>query len=321
MTTRARVAGVAPEKTIRQSLRQEKIHRIKKMRLLYLLFLIPLIQLVIFRYIPIYGLIIAFKDFRYGLGFWRSPWNNFAHFRVLFDSPFFGRILRNTIIISLMRIGFGFPAPIILALLVNELRSTSFKRVVQSISYLPHFMSWVVLSGIIIEILSPQRGPVGYIFSLLDKPAPNLLISTKFFRPMLIVTGIWQSVGWASIVYLAALSGIDPELYESAAVDGANRYRMAIHITLPSLIPVMTVLFILRLGQILNAGFDQILNLYNPLVYEVADILDTAVYRIGIYQRTYDFATAMSLFKSAIGVTLIVITNSVIRRFSDYGVW
>ncbi len=291
------------------------------MKLLYLLFLIPLIQLIIFRYIPIYGLIIAFKDYRYNLGFWRSPWNNFEHFKILFESPFFGRIIRNTIIISLMRIGFGFPAPIILAILINEVRSTAFKRTVQSISYLPHFMSWVVLSGIIIELLSPQRGPVGYIYSLLGKPAPNLLINPQFFRPMLIVTGIWQGVGWGTIVYLAALSGIDPELYEAAAVDGANRFQMALRITLPSLVPVMTVLFILRLGQILNAGFDQIFNLYNPLVYDVADILDTAVYRIGIFNRKYDFATAMSLFKSAIGVSMIVVTNSIIKRFSDYGVW
>lgn len=291
------------------------------MQLLYLLFLIPLVQLIIFRYIPIYGLIIAFKDYRYNLGFWGSPWNNFEHFRLLFESPFFARIIRNTLVISLMRIGFGFPAPIILALLINEVRGTGFKRTVQSISYLPHFMSWVVLSGIIIELLSPQRGPLGYLFSLMGRPAPNLLIDTRFFRPMLIVTGIWQSVGWGTIVYLAALTGIDPSLYESAAVDGANRFQMAMKITLPSLVPVMTVLFILRLGQILNAGFDQIFNLYNPLVYEVADILDTAVYRIGIFNRNYDFATAMSLFKSAIGVTLIVITNTVMRRFSEYGVW
>jgi putative aldouronate transport system permease protein len=314
-------SGSIVDKSLRRTLRQEKLRTAKKMKLLYLLFLIPLLQLIIFRYIPIYGLIIAFKDYRYNLGFWGSPWNNFEHFKILFESPFFGRILRNTIVISLMRIGFGFPAPIILALLINEIRGTAFKRTIQSISYLPHFMSWVVLSGILIEILSPQRGPVGHIFNLLGRPAPNLLISTQFFRPMLIVTGIWQSVGWGTIVYLAALAGIDPFLYESSSVDGANRFQMAIHITIPSLVPVMTVLFILRLGAILNAGFDQILNLYNPLVYEVADVLDTAVYRIGIFQRKYDFGTAMSLFKSAIGVTLIIVSNAVIRRFSEYGVW
>ncbi len=291
------------------------------MRLLYVMFALPLVSLIIFRYIPIYGIIIAFKDFNFAKGFLGSDWNNFEHFKFLFGSHYFIRILRNTIVISLLKLMIGFPAPIVLAIMINEIRSLWFKKTLQSISYLPHFLSWVVLAGIIIEIVSPTRGIVGHIFALLDKPAPNVLTSTKFFRPLLIVTYVWQSVGWGSIVYLAAMTSIDPQLYESASIDGAGRFQKAIRITIPSLVPVMTVLFILRLGRLLNAGFDQIFNLYNPMVYKVADIIDTYVYRIGLVERQFDFATAVGLFKNVIGVALIMGSNAIIRKFSDYGVW
>ena len=306
---------------IAKSLRQEKWNKAKRYRLLYLIMAFPIIQLIIFHYIPIYGIIIAFKDYKFNLGFWRSPWNNFYHFKRIFASVYFGRIIRNTLIISFYRIIFGFPAPILLALLINEVENTTFKKTVQSISYLPHFFSWVVLASIMVEILSPTRGFWGYINSVFGREAPNLLTSLTAFRPMLIVTGIWQGIGWGTVVYLAAITGINPELYECAAVEGANRFRMAIHITLPSLVPVITVLVILRLGRILNAGFEQILNLYNPLVYEVADILDTYIYRVGLFGRQYGFGAAVGLFKSAIGVLLIVLTNTIIKKFSDYGIW
>jgi putative aldouronate transport system permease protein len=315
------MSSTVVDEGMRRALRQEKWNRAKNMKLLYLIFLIPLTSLIIFRYIPIYGIIIAFKDYNYAKGFWGSPWNNFEHFRFLFESHYFGRIVGNTVIISLLKIIIGFPAPIILAILINEVRGSTFKKTVQSISYLPHFLSWVVLSGIVIEIVSPDRGIVGYIYSLLGEPAPNILTSTQLFRPLLVVTYVWQSVGWGSIIYLAAMSGIDPELYESAAIDGANRFQQALRITVPSLIPVITILFILRLGQILNAGFDQIFNLYNPMVYPVADIIDTYVYRIGLIQRQFDFGAAVGLFKNVIGVVLIVGSNAIIRRFSEYGVW
>ena len=304
-----------------RKLRGEKWRRAKRYWLLYAIMLFPVVQLIIFHYIPIYGIVIAFKEYRLDMGFLRSPWNDFAHFKRMFASVYFGRIIRNTLIISFYRIAFGFPAPIVLALLINEVQNMRFKKIVQSISYRPHFMSWVVLASIIVEILSPTRGIVGWIYALFGKEAPLLLTSQRAFRPLLIVTGVWQGVGWGTVVYLAALSGIDPELYESAAVDGANRFRMAIHITVPSLVPVMIVLFILRLGHILSAGFDQIYNLYNPLVYEVADILDTYIYRVGLFGRQYAFGTAVGLLKSGIGVILIVGTNAIIRRFSEYGIW
>ena len=315
----ARPARIA--ESYESALRSEKWRRAKRMYALYLLFLVPLVILIIFRYVPIYGLSIAFVDYRYAKGMLGSPWNNFEHFRQLFANPYFARLFRNTVIISVLKLVFGFPAPIILALIINEVQSASFKRTVQSISYLPHFLSWVVLSGIIIEMLSPQRGIVGYIYTLLGMEAPVILYSQGLFRPMLVVTAMWQGVGWGAVIYLAAIAGINPELYESATVDGANRLQMAVRITVPSLIPVIVVLFILNLGYLMEAGFDQILNLYNPLVWEVADIIDTFVYRKGILDRQYDYATAVGLFKSLVGVCLLVATNMIIRRFSEYGIW
>jgi len=293
----------------------------RKMWMLYLFFLVPACLLFIFNYVPMYGVLIAFKKFRIASGILGSPWNDFQNFKDFFATPFFLRILRNTVIISLQRLVFGFPAPIILALLLNEVNHMPFKRVVQTISYLPHFMSWVVLAGIIIEVLSPQRGLVGVIYGLLGMDAPNLMNSRAFFRPMLIATGIWQSVGWGTIIYLAAISSIDPEMYEAAEIDGASRLQRAAHITIPSLVPVIIILFILSIGGILNAGFDQIFNLYSPLVYEVADIIDTYVYRVGITEMRFDYSTAVGLFKNAIGIVLLLGTNLVTRRFSEYGIW
>jgi putative aldouronate transport system permease protein len=299
----------------------EKRQKAKRMWLLYLFFLIPAASLFIFHYIPIYGIIIAFKDYRIGSGILGSQWNNFNHFKLMFANPFFPRILRNTLVISILRLIFGFPAPIMLALLINEVARMSVKRVVQSISYLPHFMSWVVLAGILIEVISPQRGIVGFIYTLLGKQPPNLLTDSRLFRPLLVLTGIWKDVGWGTIIYLASISSIDPGLYESSSIDGANRLQRAIYITIPSLIPVITILIILQIGGVLNAGFDQIFNLYNPLVYEVGDIIDTYVYRVGLIDRRFDFSTAVGLFKNAIGILLLVGTNAIIKRFSEYGIW
>jgi putative aldouronate transport system permease protein len=309
-------------KELAARLRAEKWADAKRMKLLYLFAAVPIGFLVIFHYIPLYGVVIAFKDFSFRKGILRSDWNNFYHFVRFFSTPYIYRILRNTIVISLLRLIFGFPAPIIFAILLNELGNLRFKKVVQSLSYLPHFMSWVVLSGILIEILSPSRGLVGFIYSALGRgEAPLLLMKASAFRSILVISGIWQGIGWGSIIYLAALAGIDPFLYEAATVDGAGRFRMAIHITIPSLIPVMTILLILSLGRILNAGFQQIFNLYNPAVYEVADIIDTYVYRVGLLGREYGFAAAAGLFKNVIGFILVFGTNAVIRKFSDYGIW
>ena len=295
--------------------------KIKKMKLLYLFLLLPVLHVFIFSYMPMYGVQIAFKNFRAIDGIWGSKWNDFQHFIYMFQSQGFFRVLKNTVFISLLRTIFGFPAPIILALLLNELKNIKFKKTIQTISYLPTFMSWVVLSGIFIEVFSPERGIVNYILSLLGV-SPIIFLSSKiYFLPILVSSAIWAGVGWNAVIYIASLSSIDPGLYESADLDGANRLQKALYISLPSLIPVITIIFLLGLSGILDAGFDQIFNMYNPLVYEVADVIDTYVFRSGLQEFRYDFATAVGLFKNVVGVLLVFGTNLFVRRSSSYGVW
>ncbi len=305
----------------RRVLRRQTIARAIRMRPIYLLLLLSMSLLVVFKYGPIYGLIIAFKDYNFYDGALGSPWNDFAHFRRLFKDPFFLRVFFNTFWLSVLRLVFGFPCPIILALLLNEVRVSLYRRVVQTISYLPHFISWVILAGILTEILSPQRGIIAYFYTLMGMEPVHWLTNKATFRGLLVVTGIWQGIGWSSIVYLAALSSIDPGLYESASIDGANRWQKTLRITLPSLIPVMTILFLIQIGNILDESFAQIFNLYNPLVYPVADVFDTYIYRSGIEEAQFDYSAAVGLFKNAAGVTILVAANSIIKRFSEYHIW
>ena len=268
-----------------------------------------------------YGVVMAFKDFRVLKGILHSPWVGFDNFEKLFNTPWFSRILKNTLIISALRILFGFPAPIILALLLNEIRHQRYKKIVQSVSYLPHFLSWVILGGIFRQLLSPSYGAVNAVLNAFGIKSIYFLAEAAYFRGILIITGLWKDVGWSSILYLAAISSIDAEQYESAHLDGANRFQQAIHITVPSIMHVITILFILNLGGILDAGFDQIFNLYNPRVYVVADIIDTYVYRVGIIGFQYSFSVAVGLFKNVIGFALIISANLITRKFSEYGLW
>ncbi|ULL14957.1 sugar ABC transporter permease [Paenibacillus sp. H1-7] len=295
--------------------------RAKRMKALYLMMLLPMLLLFLFHYVPMYGILIAFKKFSPGLGIWNSEWNQFEHFRSLFQDFLFIRALKNTLIISLLKLIVAFPAPIVLALLLNEVKHVLFKKVAQSISYLPHFMSWVILASMVGEVLSPQRGIINHVIHMLGMQPINFLSDKAFFIPTLVATDIWKEVGWGAIIYLAAISSVNPDLYEAADVDGAGRFKKMIHITVPSLVPMIVILFILSLGNILNAGFDQILNLYNPMVYDVADIIDTYVYRKGLEQFQMDYATAVGLFKNVVGVTLILGANAIIRRRSEHGIW
>ncbi|GIP15965.1 protein LplB [Paenibacillus montaniterrae] len=293
----------------------------KKSKYLFLMLVPTLVWYVIFHYGPLYGVQLAFKEFSPMKGIWGSPWVGLEHFKFLFfQSPDFLRIFRNTVLISLYNIVFGFPAPIILALLLNELRFKFFKRIAQSISYIPHFFSWVVLAGIITVMLSPSEGPVNYILKMLGMEPIYFLADTQYFRSTLVATGIWKEIGWGTIIYLAALSGVDPTLYEAAKIDGASRPKQTWYITLPSILPVITIMFILSLGGILNAGFDQIFNLYNPAVYEVADIIDTYVYRAGILGAQFGLTTAVGLFKNIIGITLVLTTNYIVKKLGQEGV-
>lgn len=298
-----------------------KWKQVKKMKQLYLFLIIPAALVIVFNYFPMYGILIAFKNFRIADGILGSPWNDFRHFKNLFNNPGFIRVFRNTVNISLLRLLTGFPAPIILALLLNEIKLIKFKKVVQTMSYLPYFMSWVVLGGIVSEFFSPQRGPINYLLARLGMQPIHFLTSTTYFIPILLITAIWQGVGWGSIIFLASLSTVNLSLYESADIDGANRFQKARYISIPTLIPIMTILFILSLSGILNAGFDQIFNLYNPLVYKVGDIIDTYVYRSGLLELRYDYGAAIGLFKTLVGLILLVGSNIIIRRYSEYGIW
>ncbi len=285
--------------------------------------LIPgLLWYAIFHYGPLYGIQLAFKDFRIVEGIWGSAWVGFKHFEsMFFISEQFPRILKNTIVISFYHIIFGFPAPIILALLFNEIRLKLFKRITQSISYLPHFLSWVVMGGLLAEFLSPSTGVVNYITGLFGVEPIYFMADPNYFRFTLVLSGIWKEIGWGTIIYLAALASIDPTLYEAAIADGANRWKQMIHITIPSILPVISIMFLLRIGGLLDAGFDQVLNLYNAAVYSTGDILDTYVFRVGIQQLQYSLTTAVGLFKNVVGLIMVLSANYIIKKMGQDGLY
>ncbi|MTW87666.1 ABC transporter permease subunit [Virgibacillus dakarensis] len=290
-------------------------------RYLYLLFLPGAILLLVFKYIPMYGISIAFQDFNILLGISGSEWVGFEHFERLFRSSDFPQVLWNTLVISFYKLVASFSLPIILALLLNEVRNTVFKRITQSIVYLPHFISWVIFAGIIVAFLNPVDGLVNYVIGLFGNEPIDLLGSSDHFRAVLVSTDVYKGVGWGTIIYLAAISGVNPELYEAAIMDGAGKFRQMWHITLPAIRPVIIILVILSIGGILEAGFQQIYLLYSPLVYDVGDVIDTYVYREGIQSANYSFATAAGLFKSVIALILIVGANQIARRFGGNGLW
>ncbi len=293
-----------------------------KSRYLFLLLLPAIIWYIIFQYIPMYGALIAFKDFKPMIGIMESPWVGFKHFeRIISGTTDFARVLRNTIVISFLRILFGFPAPILFAILLNEVRNTFFKKITQTISYLPHFLSWVILAGIITQILSPSVGVVNKAIESFGGTPIYFLTKGNWFVFILIFSGVWQGIGWGSIIYIASITSVDPQLYEAAIIDGAGRLKQVIYITLPSITPVITIMLIFTVGGILNAGFDQIFNLYNPVVYDVADIIDTYVYRVGLVSFDYSFSTAVGLFKNLVGFALVILTNLIARRLGEYGIW
>ena len=306
---------------LKQVLRKQTVRRAWRMRDFYILLAPAVVLLFVFKYIPMYGISIAFVDYNIVRGVLGSTWNNFKWFDWVFNDPFFWRVLRNTVILAVLRTIFAFPAPIILALLLNEVRVTPYKRVVQSVSYLPHFLSWVVLSGIVRQLLSMQSGVVPYVMEQVGMEPFTVLTTPEIFRALIMTVTIWQSVGWGTIIFLAALSGVDPQLYESAAIDGTNRWQNVIHITLPALVPVITILFLLSVGNILEFGFDPIFNLYNSNVYEKVDVFETLVYRSGIEGARYSYATAVQLFQNAVGLVVLVGANQIVRRYSEYGVW
>lgn len=292
----------------------------KRYKYMFLLLAPAIVWYIIFSYGPLYGIQLAFKDFVISKGINGSPWVGLKHFHSMINgAQDFHLIIRNTLVISFYHIVFGFPAPIVLALLINEVRVEFFKRFAQTLSYLPHFLSWVVVAGFMFTVLSPSSGIVNSIIGWFGFEPIYFVGKSEYFRFTLISTAIWKEIGWGAIIYLAALAGINPQMYEAAVVDGAGRFKQMLYITLPSLIPVISIMFILRIGHVLDAGFDQVLNMYSPATYKVADILDTYVYRVGLEQMQFSFATAVGLFKNVIALILVLFTNYIVKRAGQEG--
>ena len=311
MTTRASGKAVGPGgKKIRLKRQQKEL----------LFMLLPgFLFFLIYKYFPMYGVLIAFKNFRIKKGILGSPWADplMKNFDSFFKSPYCNQVLRNTVVISLLKVVIGTLSCILLAVLISEVRNQRFKRVVQTATYLPHFLSWVVIYGVIYAIVSESSGLINVMRRAAGQRTIPILTSTTLFTPMLFFTDVWKNAGWGAIVYLAAIAGIDPGLYEAAQIDGASRIQRIWYVTLACIRPTIVIMLILRLGSVMDAGFDQIYNLYNSQVYSVSDIIDTWVYRTGLEQLNYSTATAVGLFKSIISTALVFSVNAITRRWEE----
>ncbi len=301
-------------------MRQKIARDFRRNKYRYLLVLPVVLYFLIFHYKPMYGIIIAFKDYRVTAGIGGSPWVGLKNFQRFFNDFYFWRVLRNTFTISMLSLVFAFPAPILLALLLNEVRSSWIKRTVQTITYMPHFIALVIVCSILTSFCQ-TNGAINDIIAFFGGERQNLLSQKELFYPIYILSGVWQSVGWDSIIYLAALSGIDQELYEAAKVDGAGRIRQMISITLPGIMPTISMLLILKLGHVLSVGYEKILLLYNPMTYEVADVISTYVYRKGLLEADYSYATAIGLFNSVINVIILLVANKVSKKMGQSGLF
>jgi len=299
---------------------------IDKMRLrqnwdLYVMLLPVIAFVVIFSYIPMYGVQLAFREFVPTRGIWNSPWVGFSHFTRFFNSFFFQRVVRNTLSINIYQLIVGFPAPIILALLINEVRSKHFRKTVQLVTYAPHFLSVVVVVGMLNRLLSFNNGIVNHMIVRMGGERFNFIASPEWFQTLFVFSGVWQSTGWSAIIYIAAISSIDTQLYEAATVDGANKLQRLFYITIPSIIPTAIILLILESGRIMNVGFERIFLMQNPLNMETADVIATFVYRSGLLGAQFGFATAVGLFNSVINFVLIIVVNYIARRVGDTSLW
>ncbi|MCU6712296.1 ABC transporter permease subunit [Paenibacillus sp. J5C_2022] len=288
---------------------------------LHLMVWLGMVFVLIFCYVPMFGVAIAFQQFRPVMGFMKSEWVGWSNFTLMFQIPDFYQVVMNTLIIAGLKLSIGFFVPIVFALLLNEVRLLWFKKTIQTMVYLPHFMSWVILGGILTNILSIEGGIVNVLLEAIGVEPIMFLGSNDWFRPVLIISDIWKEFGFSMIVYLAALAGINPALYEAAVIDGANRWRQTLHITIPGLYPMMALVATLSLGGIVNAGFDQVFNLYNPIVYETGDIIDTYVYRVGLQQTQYSFATAVGLSKSVVSLVLMATAYRLAYKYANYRIF
>ena len=293
---------------------------LKKNKLVYLLALPVVLYYVIFHYVPMYGATIAFKDFTPAKDILGSPWIGFDYFVDFFTSQSFFRVVKNTLVINGANLLFGFPAPIFFAVLLNEIRLAKFKRTVQTITYMPHFVSLVVICGII-KNFTNETGIITEVLSWFGMPKTNLLDVAEYFVPIYVISSIWQELGWNSIIYIAAIAAIDPTLYEAASIDGAGRWRKMWHITLAGIMPTIMVLLVLKIGGMMTVGYEKIILLYQPLIYETSDVISTYVYRKGLLELNWGYSSAVGLFNSVINCILLVTANQVTRKFNGSALW
>lgn len=309
--------------TGRKSAKPKRIGYLKNIAqnpMLYLMAVPVIAYYIIFCYLPMYGVVIAFQDYVPARGILNSNWVGLKHFASFFTSTYFPRLVRNTLEINIKELVFSFPVPILFALLLNEVRSTRFRRISQSITYMPHFISTVVICGLLVDF-TKSSGVLTNLFVALGMDRVNMLSVPEYFQGLFIGSIVWQSFGWDSIIYFAALTGIDPMLYDAARVDGAGRFRQALHVTLPGIAPTIVILMLLRIGSMMSVSWDRIILLYNPLTYETADVLSSYVYRIGLTKMQYSFATAVGLFNSVVNIFLLISANKISSRVSDNSLW
>ena len=298
----------------------KKKNALKEYWPLYLMMLPIIVYYLIFKFGPMFGLSIAFMDYKPAKGFLGSNFVGLKHFKNFFTNYYFGRLLTNTIRISICSL-LTFPAPIILALLLNELKSKCFSKWAQTITYIPHFISTVVICGIIVKLTSSTGGITSILHTLFGIPQETLLNQSKYFLPIYILSDLWQTLGWNSIIYLSALAGIDQELYDAAKVDGAGRFKQVLYITIPCLMPTIIIMLILKMGKIFNVGYEKIMLLYNPAIYDVADVINTYVYRKGLIDAQYSYSAAVGLFNCIVSFTLVTLTNKLSKKASGSGLW
>ena len=282
--------------------------------------ILPVLYYAIFCYGPMYGVLISFKDYKIAKGVWGSPWVGFKWFEKFLTDPYFWKLVRNTLLLNIYGLIFGFPIPIILALMLNEVTHTKFKRVIQTVSYLPHFISTVVVCGMLTNFLSLD-GLINQILAFFGLEKVLFLMEPKYFRTICTASGIWQSCGWTSIIYLASLTAVDQEIVEAAMIDGANRWQRICHVTLPAIVPTISTMLIMQVGKLMTLGYEKIILLYNGSTYETADTIATYVYRRGILNADYSYSTAVGLFQSVVSVILLVLANRLSKKISETGLW
>lgn len=301
--------------------KRHKRHYLKREAPLHIMLLPGILLVAVFHYVPMFGILMAFENYRPRKGIFGSQWVGLDNFRYMLELPNTGSIIYNTVFIAVLKIILGMIVPICVALMLNEVRSKAFKRSVQTVVYFPHFLSWVILGGVLMDVLSPSNGIVNDVIKMFGGKPIYFLGNKQWFPYTMVITAVWKNFGYDTIVYLAALTNVDKNLYEAASIDGAGRVAQTWHVTLPGILPIITLMAVLNLGNILNAGFDQVFNLYSPSVYSTGDIIDTFVYRLGLEQAQYSVSTAVGLFKSVISIIMVSMSNYLAGRFANYRVF